>query len=162
MKTNNWFSLYQSAQRIEERLPEKRKEVYEKCIEKFPKIKYKNFTGLLTGIRHNKLEKKIVDFLADDIERIEVMKKEAKDHRKRSEELLAEIHDNTGKNKLNPNVDVIPVGEYRKLDDCKVYSLRKSCNHGSDDESFWDRCEHMTYDNSKSISDSKRWLCNYK
>jgi len=162
MKTNDWFSLYQSAKSIEEELPNKRKILFQKCIESFPEIKYKNLSGLLSGIRHNKVDKKIAHFMADDLEKIEDMKLQAKELRKKSDELLSELHDYSDKKKLDPNVDVISFDEYKKLDDCKVYALRKSCNHGSDNSSFWDRCEHMTYDKSKSINDSKRWFCNYK
>lgn len=162
---NKAYSLYRRAKDIEEKLPEERKAVYEKCLSKFPDIKYKNFTGLKNGYNAKKLDKEIMEYLENDMLKISKLVEEAKELRLQSDELYSQIYNENNsqpKLMLDPMVDEIPQDKYPKLSNCSIYPLRKSCNFGSNETHEWERCQYMKYDNSKSIFDSNRWYCSYK
>jgi len=133
------------------------------CKEKFPDLKYKTFTGLSSGLRANNLDKEVVEFLKKDLDYINEKKEEIIFLQERVVKIIDAISKEYRKrvSKLNPLTDTIPKDEYPKLKNCEIYPKRQSCNHGKTENTDWDRCEYMKYDNSKSIYDSNRWQCTY-
>ena len=167
MANNKWYGLYRRAKDIEESMTERRREVFEKCLKKYPNIKYKNYGGLRQGIKYKKLDDKIIEYIKPDIQQLLSLEEEANKLRNKSDELLAEkyVVENSYRNKprkvLSPKVDKIPKDKYLKLRECDIYPLRNSCDFGENELSTWERCEYMKYDNSQSITSSNRWQCSY-
>ena len=153
--------LWDKAKEIEQSLPQKRQLVYEYILKLDPSIKYKNFGGLQTGLKHNKLPAEIAKVFQESVDEIEALKNQAKYYREESDRLIQEKLKNDTRKKLDPKIDSIPPGEYPKLADCSIYPLRHSCNFGENENSKWERCEYMKYDNAKGIFDSSRWECTY-
>jgi len=160
----NYEDYLNKAEDITKELGILRKKVFANCKEKFPELKYKTFTGLSSGLRANNLDKKVVDYIRKDINYINEKKEEIIFLKEKAIKIIDTISIEYRKRvtKLNPLTDTIPKGEYPKLMNCEIYPKRQSCNHGETENTDWDRCEYMKYDNSKSIYDSDRWQCTYK
>lgn len=161
MKEKDWYSLYEKSKDIESKLPQLRKELFEKTLKEFPDLKYKNFSGLKIGFNANKLTKKIISFIKKDLNYIEKLKNQAIELKKESDILLEQKRQEDTRKTLNPKTDIIPFDLYPKLKNCDIYPLRENCNYGENDISKWERCEYMKYDNTKSIHDEDRWICTY-
>ncbi len=148
---------------ITKELTSLRKKTLISCKDKFPDLKYKTYSGLCSGIKANNVDKKIIMFTKKNIDYINQKKEEIVSLQEEVVVILDEISKEYRKRvtKLDPLIDIIPKDTYPKFSDCDIYPKRQSCNHGSTENSDWDRCEFMKYDNSKSIYDSNRWECIY-
>ncbi len=151
--------LNETASQIKEDLPIERKRVFENLMIKYPDLDIKNFSDLSSKYRFNKLPSNIHKIIKPEMERLNSLKEEEKICREESFKLHELIEANDKRKSLDPKIDIIPSGSHQKLSDCKEYPLRNSCNHGEDETSKWERCEHMKYDNNESILGDKRWIC---
>ncbi len=162
MKYSSWIQAKEESKRILKELPMLRKNLFNKCKEKYPQIKYKNYSGIVLGFKHNKLESNIKEFISKDIDYINERKEEAENLSELSKNMLRDEISKDRRKKLDPKIDIIPSDIYPKLNDCTIYELRRSCNFGENENSKWDRCEYMKYDQDKSINDKDRWYCSYR
>ena len=153
------IELWNRAKELEARAKIRKQEAWEQIKKRFPDIQYQNFGQLAIGRGKGKLRPDVARVVEEyDIE-ISAIVNEAKSCREESDELLEEARNADKRHILDPSIDEIPPGPHPKLRECKMYPLRRDCNHGENAASRWERCEHMKYDNDKSILDRNRWVC---
>jgi len=83
--------LWDKAKEIEQLLlPQKRQLAYEYILKLDPSIKYKNFGGLLKGLKHNKLPAEIAKVFQKSVDDIEALKNQVEYYRAESDRLIQE------------------------------------------------------------------------
>lgn len=156
---NKGIELWERAKDLERRVASRKRECYAEILIRFPTLLQKNFGGLALARRSGKLPVDAASFIEQFENEVSAIANEAKACREKSEMFLADARNADTRVALNPLVDSIPAGVYPKLRDCKIFPLRFDCNHGENTVSRWTRCEHMEYDEGKSIYDPHRWIC---
>lgn len=154
-----WGRLWERAKQLEARVIVRKREAFTEICARFPVTKYKSFGALARARREGRLPENISITIDGYVQEIATLTVEANKCRQESDRLLEEHLRADIRKVLDPRVDSIPPSEYPKLRECKIYPLRRSCNHGENTISRWERCEYMKYDNSKSIFAPNRWVC---
>jgi hypothetical protein len=155
----NAEQLWTKAKEIETELPIRKRSAFAELKSRFPQIKSVKFGALAVAARQGRLDAALASAVAQYATEFEALEGEARRCRLESDRLYKKEAAADTRRWLDPAVDPIPAGEYPKLRACLTYPLRQSCNYGENAESRWGRCEHMQYDDSKSIQDPARWFC---
>jgi hypothetical protein len=156
---SQWIKLEDRAKALESRAAIRKREAWNEVIARFPTLSQKHFGSLSAARQRGKLSVEAAQLVEKFESEISSIINEAKLCREESKRLSEEARKADTRRKLDPAADAIPPGIFPKLRECKIYPLRHDCNHGENVMSRWDRCTHMKYDNSKSILDSRRWMC---
>jgi hypothetical protein len=156
---NQGIELWNRAKALESCALILKRDAWGEITTRFPTLTQKNFGSLSVARKRGKLSAEVAQLVEEFESNISVILNKAKSCREESERLLEEAHNADTRRVLDPAIDSIPHGAYPKLRECKVYPLRHTCNYGESAISRWNRCEHMKYDQSKSIHDPKRWMC---
>lgn len=156
---NQWKILLDRAKTLESNAATSKRAAWKEIVSLFPSLPQKNFGNLSLSRQRGKLPVEIALVVEKYEHKISALTNEAKLCREKSEKLLDDARKADTRNVLNPSIDKIPHGSYPKLRDCKIFPLRGDCNYGENASSRWFRCEHMKYDDGKSITDSTRWIC---
>jgi hypothetical protein len=151
--------LWTKAKEIDAQVPVRKRAAFAELKHRFPQIKYRNFGSLAVAARQGRLDVELASVVAQYATEFDALEGESRRCRVESDLLYKEEAAADTRKSLDPAVDPIPPGEYPKLRACLTYPLRQSCNYGENAESRWGRCEHMQYDDSKSIHDPARWFC---
>ncbi|MNM29971.1 hypothetical protein D3C81_405220 [compost metagenome] len=157
MMTEERYRLWERAIDLEKQISVRKREAFSKLKASFSSIKQKNFGNLARAGREGKLPNDLAAAVAEYEGPIIQMVDEAKQCRQTCDLLLRQERESETRPLLNPAVDPIPEGFYKKLKDCKSYPLRRCCNYGENAQARWDRCEFMKH--SGSPSDPNPWHC---
>ncbi len=154
-----WIELSDRAKALESRVTIMKRDAWAKIMARFPALTQKSFGNLSLARRRGKLSAEVARAVEEFENEILPLINEAKLCCEESEKLLEEVRKSDTRRTLDPAADTIPPGAYQKLRECKAYPLRHDCNYGNNAVARWSRCEHMKYDQSKSILDPARWMC---
>lgn len=151
--------LWNEAKKIEEEVKQKKRDVFKQIKDEYPTLKFRAYGYLNTAFKESKLDSEMAVRIGAFIAGIDALEARAKWCRAESDRLIALKMSMDTRKVLDPQIDIVPNGEYPKIKECKAYPLRQSCNHGEDSVSKWSRCEYMQYDNSQHYLSSTRWIC---
>jgi hypothetical protein len=157
--SEEWSKLWDLAKDLEKRIEEEKRKAYIEIKNRFPDIKYKSFGNVVNACLKGRLREDVMFPVEEFKKEIDRLHTQAQEFRRKSEQLLELERKLDNRRQLDPKIDIVPTGHYKKLKDCKIYPLRQQCNYGENSESKWERCEYMKYDNTKNIMDPERWIC---
>ncbi len=157
MTTEEQYRLWERALELEKEITVRKREAFSKLKAAFPSIKQNNFGNLTRAGREGRLPSAVAKAVAEYDGPISQMVDEAKNCRQTIEWQRKRERESETRPLLNPAVDPIPQGTFKKLKDCKTYPLRRCCNYGGNEQARWDRCEFMKY--SKLPLDPQPWHC---
>lgn len=153
------WQLLEEARRIEACLPVRKAAAFELLKRQFPDLKYRRFGSFAIAARQGRLEGALACTVGQHLKEFDTLEEQARRCRAESDRMYKEFAEADTRKWLDPAVDPIPAGPYEKLRECLTFPLRRSCNYGENAEAQWSRCEHMRYDDTKSILDPSRWYC---
>jgi len=158
-----WANLWDRAKELERQVAERKRSARAAIAARFPaEVGKQQFGHLVRALDAGKLPAEVAALVSENQKEIVALEHEARSCRQKSEQLLEELRRADKRRVLDPRVDVIPSGPYKKLRQCLAYPLRQSCNYGENETARWERCEFMKYDESKSPFDPARWQCTSK